>query len=107
MYVAFIIDAFSRMVWSRGKRRGRRAHLPIDALEIGVHSRRCAGGDLDGLIHHSERGAQDGFNRSTQLRVPRWSVGARRPPRRVSSIQGLAGPSVERDGNGGDPPGSI
>jgi len=58
VYVAFIIDVFSRMVVGWQASRSLRADLAIDALEMAVHNRRRAGADLDGLIHHSDRGVQ-------------------------------------------------
>jgi putative transposase len=35
-----------------------RSSLAIDALEMAIWNRRRAGGDLDGLVHHSDRGVQ-------------------------------------------------
>jgi len=58
VYVAFIVDVFSRMVVGWQASRSLRADLAIDALEMAVHNRRRAGADLDGLIHHSDRGVQ-------------------------------------------------
>lgn len=58
VYVAFIIDVYSRMVVGWQASRSLRADLAIDALEMAVHNRRRAGADLDGLIHHSDRGVQ-------------------------------------------------
>lgn len=58
VYVAFIVDVFSRMVVGWQASRSLRADLAIDALEMAVHNRRRAGSDLDGLVHHSDRGVQ-------------------------------------------------
>ena len=58
VYVAFIVDVFSRMVVGWQASRSLRADLAIDALEMAIHNRRRAGADLDGLIHHSDRGVQ-------------------------------------------------
>lgn len=54
LYLAVVIDLFSRMVvgWSLGERITRR--LVMDALRMGVGRRRPA----PGLIHHSDRGVQ-------------------------------------------------
>ena len=57
VYVAFIIDVFSRMVVGWQASRSLRADLAIDALEMAVHNRGRTN-DLDGLIHHSDRGSQ-------------------------------------------------
>ena len=54
LYLAVVIDLFSRMVvgWSIGERITRR--LVMDALRMGVGRRRPG----PGLIHHSDRGVQ-------------------------------------------------
>jgi putative transposase len=54
-YASFVIDVFSRRiigwrVWNRLK-----ADLALDALEMAIWSR---DDDLDGLVHHSDRGSQ-------------------------------------------------
>jgi putative transposase len=41
-----------------------RSDLAIDALEMAIWARRHD--DLDGLVHHSDRGVQDGFKGSSQ-----------------------------------------
>lgn len=56
VYVAFIIDVFSRMVVGWQASKSLRADLAIDALEMAVHLRGAEG--LDGLVHHSDRGVQ-------------------------------------------------
>jgi putative transposase len=58
VYVAFIIDVYSRMVVGWQASRSLRADLAIDALEMAIFNRRRQGADLDGLIHHSDRGVQ-------------------------------------------------
>jgi putative transposase len=55
-YVAFIIDAFSRMIVGWRVVTSLRAELALDALEMAVWARQDAG--LDGLVHHSDRGVQ-------------------------------------------------
>jgi putative transposase len=55
-YVAFVIDAFSRMIVGWRVATTLRATLALDALEMAVWARRDAG--LDGLVHHSDRGGQ-------------------------------------------------
>jgi putative transposase len=54
-YVAFIIDAFSRMIVGWRVATTLRAELALDALEMAVWARQ---GGLDGLVHHSDRGGQ-------------------------------------------------
>lgn len=58
VYVAFIIDVFSRMVVGWQASRSLRSDLAIDALEMAVFNRRRAGADLSALVHHSDRGMQ-------------------------------------------------
>lgn len=58
VYVAFIIDVFSRMVVGWQASRSLRSDLAIDALEMAIFNRQRAGADLSHLIHHSDRGVQ-------------------------------------------------
>jgi putative transposase len=58
MYAAFIIDVCSRMVVGWQISNSLRADLAIDALEMAVWNRTRVGQNLDGLIHHSDRGVQ-------------------------------------------------
>ncbi|REF73490.1 integrase-like protein [Paracoccus versutus] len=64
VYVAFVIDAYARRIV--GWRASQTAHagFVLDALEQAVHDRRPVKGA--GLVHHSDRGSQGGFNRSSQ-----------------------------------------
>jgi putative transposase len=57
VYVAFIVDVFSRMVVGWQASRSLRADLAIDALEMAVANRGRTD-DLDRLVHHSDRGVQ-------------------------------------------------
>lgn len=58
VYVAFIIDVYSRMVVGWQTSKSLRSDLAIDALEMAVWNRRRTGAELDGLVHHSDRGVQ-------------------------------------------------
>jgi len=58
VYVAFILDVFSRMVVGWQASRSLRSDLAIDALEMAIWNRQRCGNDLDGLVHHSDRGVQ-------------------------------------------------
>ena len=58
VYVAFIIDVYSRFIVGWQASRSLRSDLAIDALEMAVFNRRRAGADLSTLVHHSDRGAQ-------------------------------------------------
>src|SRR5476649_2173078 len=64
VYVAFVIDAYARRIV--GWRASRTAHagFVLDALEQALHDRRPV--HRGGLVHHSDRGSQGGFNRSSQ-----------------------------------------
>jgi len=58
VYVAFIIDVFSRFVVGWQASRSLRSDLAIDALEMAIWNRERVGGDLSQLVHHSDRGVQ-------------------------------------------------
>jgi putative transposase len=58
VYVAFIIDVYSRVVVGWQASRSLRSDLAIDALEMAVWNRQRTGDDLSQLIHHSDRGVQ-------------------------------------------------
>jgi putative transposase len=58
VYVAFIIDVYSRMIVGWQASRSLRSALAIDALEMAVWNRQRAGDDLSQLVHHSDRGVQ-------------------------------------------------
>ena len=55
VYVAFIIDVFSRFIVGWQVSNSLRSDLAIDALEMAIFAR---GADLAGLVHHSDRGVQ-------------------------------------------------
>jgi transposase InsO family protein len=54
VYVAFVVDVFSRRIVGWRVSKSLRSDLALDALEQALHARR----DHDGLIHHSDRGVQ-------------------------------------------------
>jgi putative transposase len=55
VYVALVIDAFSRFIVGWQASRSLRTDLALDALEMAIWRRR---GRLEGLVHHSDRGGQ-------------------------------------------------
>ncbi len=55
VYVAFVIDAFSRFIVGWQVSRSLATDLALDALEMAIWRRK---GDLGGLVHHSDRGSQ-------------------------------------------------
>jgi len=64
VYVAFVIDTYARRIVGWRASRTAHASFVLDALEQALHDRRPA--HRGGLIHHSDRGSQGGFNRSSQ-----------------------------------------
>ncbi len=58
VYVAFIIDVYSRMIVGWQASRSLRSDLEFEALEMAVFNRQRAGHDLDQLVHHSDRYVQ-------------------------------------------------
>ena len=74
-YAAFVTDAFSRRIVGWRVSASLRADLALDALEMAIWVRQED--VLDGLIHHSDRGTQGEFMRSSQ-RLTRGGVRWRR-----------------------------
>lgn len=58
VYAAFVIDVFSRRVVGWQVSTSLHTDLALDALNMGIFTRRKDGHDLTGLIHHSDRGVQ-------------------------------------------------
>jgi putative transposase len=56
VYVAFVVDVYSRFVVGWQASRSLRTELALDALEMALWARRAQ--PLAGLIHHSDRGVQ-------------------------------------------------
>lgn len=58
VYVAFVLDVFSRMIigWQTSTRMY--TDLALDALNMGLWNRKRAGHSVAGLKHHSDRGVQ-------------------------------------------------
>ena len=54
VYVAFVIDVFARLIVGWRASSSLRTGLALDALEQALWAR----GDIDGLVHHSDRGSQ-------------------------------------------------
>jgi putative transposase len=87
-YTAFVIDAYSRAIVGWRVARTLRAELALDALEMAIWARQHT--SLDGLVHHSDRGVQGGFNRSSQhLDVRSCDAGAQ------TAAVGLGGPACD------------
>ena len=58
VYAAFVLDVFSRRIVGWQVSNHLRTDLALDALNMGLWSRRREGADLKQLIHHSDRGVQ-------------------------------------------------
>jgi transposase InsO family protein len=54
VYVAFVVDVFARLIVGWRASRSLRSDLALDALEQAIVVRR----DIEGLVHHSDRGVQ-------------------------------------------------
>jgi putative transposase len=63
LYVAFVLDVFSRRIVGWQTAINLRTDLPLDALEMALWNRRVQSGQT---IHHSDAGSQGGFNWSSQ-----------------------------------------
>ena len=74
VYVALVIDAFSRFIVGWQASRWLRTDLALDALEMAIWRRRAG---LEGLVHHSDRGSQPRFKGSSQHVLVGWRVAAR------------------------------
>jgi putative transposase len=59
VYVAFCLDIYSRAIVGWSASTSKRAKLVLDALDMALWRRECAGHKPDkGLIHHSDAGSQ-------------------------------------------------
>ena len=65
LYLASVLDCFSRKVVGWSMRGDMQAELVVDALEMAIGRRQPAGK----LVHHSDQGSQTGLNRSSQHRL--------------------------------------
>ena len=74
-YVAFVIDVYARRIVGWRQSSSMRTDFVLDALEQALYDRQPE--RTDALIHHSDRGSQGAFNRSSQHRVTRLIVGSR------------------------------
>jgi putative transposase len=69
VYVAFVIDVFSRRIVGWRASSSLRTDLVLDALEQALYDRPII--PAEPLVHHSDRGVQPQFNRSSQHRPER------------------------------------
>ena len=74
VYVAFVIDVFSRFIVGWRVSNSLHAELALDALEMAIWRRQRD--DLTGLIHHSDRGVQYLSIRYTERLADAGAVGS-------------------------------
>jgi putative transposase len=86
VYVAFVIDAYSRRILGWRAATSMRTALVLDALEQALWARRHDGhSSLAGLVHHTDAGSQLEFKGSSQHCLVGRSIGTHPAPRRGSS----------------------
>jgi putative transposase len=79
LFLAVVLDAWSRRIVGWAMATDLRTRLVLDALDMAVTTRKPAD-----VVHHSDQGSQLGFNWSSQ-RDPDLLGGLRREPRRASA----------------------
>ena len=62
VYTTFILDVFHREIVGWQVTNHMRESLARDALTMALAAKYRAGEDVSGLVHHSDRGVQGGFN---------------------------------------------
>ncbi len=78
VYVAFVTDVFSRRIVGWQASRSLKTDLALHALEQAIWDRTRDGANLDGLIHHSDRGVQASISRfATPNDSPRTALSTR------------------------------
>ena len=82
LYLASVLDMASRRVLGFALGEHHDAALAYGALAMAVAVR---GGQVPGVIMHTDRGSELGFKGSSQHRLVEPSIGAHRGPRRGSS----------------------
>jgi putative transposase len=83
LYLAVVLDAFSRRIVGWSMATTLATQLVLDALNMALVTRRPRG-----VIHHSDQGSQPGFNQSSQ-RSCELTVSARQMPLQVFSSLGF------------------
>jgi putative transposase len=70
VYVAFVVDVFSRAIVGWSAATSKRSKLVLDALDMALWRRDRAGIPAGpGLVHHSDAGSQTRFNQWMQHRL--------------------------------------
>lgn len=84
--MAFVIDVFARRIVGWRASTSLRSDLALDALEQALYDRPII--PAEPLVHHSDRGVQREFNRSSQHYVCEPIVEPRRALRPVFASRG-------------------
>jgi putative transposase len=71
LYVAVVLDCFSRRVVGWAMAEHMRAELVVEALEMAILRRKPSAS----LVHHSDQGSQPALNRSSQQCVREMNLG--------------------------------
>jgi transposase InsO family protein len=96
VYVAFVIDVFARRIVGWRVSSSMQTDFVLDALEQALYARRA---EREGeLVHHSDRGLQGGFNRSSQHRVVERILDTRSRSQPVSSSPAFYAACCSRPG---------
>ena len=83
LYVAFVVDVFARRIVGWRTSSSMTTDFVLDALEQALYARQPERDSS--LVHHSDRGSQGGFNRSSQHRVVSQILDIDSVPRLASS----------------------
>jgi putative transposase len=76
LYLAAVMDLYSRRIVGWAMADHLRAELALAALRMAISAQRPTAG----LIHHSDRGVQGGFKRSSQHRLCSLTIATRQAP---------------------------
>jgi len=107
VYVAFVIDVFSRRIVGWRASASMRTDLALDALEQAVYDRETDAGRDVPLVHHSDRGSQYLSIRYTERLAAAGIEGVgREPRRRVRQCARRVGDRPLQDG-GDSPCGAV
>jgi transposase InsO family protein len=87
LYLAVVLDAFSRRVVGWSMADHLRTELVLDALDMAIAQR----SPTAGLVHHSDHGCQPRFKGSSQHCLVGGSTVARPGPQQVFSSRGSCG----------------
>jgi transposase InsO family protein len=108
VYLAVILDACSRKVVGYSISRRIDTELTLAALDAAVQSRQPKPGTC---IHHTDRGSQGGFNRSSQHWIVEQILDIRPGLPQASSSRVFSGPGIQCVSNSLDlsstPPGQV